>query len=342
MVQQVKINKVGSLFAIQLDRPAVLNALSFEMLLELKTHLIHAFTDVDVKTIWLESTQQKAFCVGGDVKALALEIDSFALDIEKSTLGLKYFELEYGVDLLIENSPKPIVAFSQGMTFGGGWGLFAGANLRLCDANASFSMPENQIGFFPDVGAAAFLQKNQRKLGAFLGISGIRLSAYDAIALGFVDKIISSNYAQILKSQLSKGLNVSELDIECELENIDGIYAQWQEGIALLPEDSALIDWLSIVERNVNFEPFVKAKKCWLTASPWSIAFTWEYFRMHRDSSRQQVLEKDSQVGAYFCTHPEFYEGVHTKLIHKTGTPKWMYSHVESVPMDAINKAIAN
>jgi enoyl-CoA hydratase/carnithine racemase len=340
MTQHIKTTKVGSLFTIQLNRPEALNALGFEMLTELKGTLLDAFADSDSKTIWLESSIKKAFCAGGDVKALAMEIDSVALDIEKSAIGQRYFELEYGIDLLIENSPKPIVAYAQGMTFGGGWGLYAGANLRLCSPKASFCMPENQIGFFPDVGAASFLQKNNWKLGTFVAISGLRLSALDAMALDYVDDIIPEDYAQTLKIQLADGLHISELDIESEPTMLDPIVNDWQDAIASLPETGTLGDWINVVEQNVSFKPFADAKHNWLTASSWSLAFTWEYFRAHRDSNRQHVLENDTRVGARLCSHPEFYEGVHAKLIEKTGTPKWLYSHVESVPIAEINRII--
>jgi enoyl-CoA hydratase/carnithine racemase len=340
MTQQIKTTKVGSLFTIQLNRPSALNALGVDMLNELRVSLLDAFADSDIKTIWLESSFDKAFSAGGDVKALAIELDSVSLEIEKSAIAQKYFELEYGIDLLIENSPKPIVAFAQGIVFGGGWGLYAGANLRLCDASASFCMPENQIGFFPDVGAAEFLQKNNWRQGTFIAVSGIRLTALDAMALDYVDDIVPEDYAEILKIQLADGLHMSELDIESVPTKINPIVNEWQAAIASLPEEGTLGDWINIIEQGASFQPFADASKNWLTASSWSLAFTWEYFRVHRDSNRQRVLESDTRVGARLCSHPEFYEGVHAKLIEKTGTPKWLYSHVESVPVTEINKII--
>jgi enoyl-CoA hydratase len=121
---------------------------------------------------------------------------------------------------------------------------------------------------------------------------------------------------------------------------LDPIVNDWQDAIASLPETGTLGDWINVVEQNVSFKPFADAKHNWLTASSWSLAFTWEYFRAHRDSNRQRVLENDTRVGARLCSHPEFYEGVHAKLIEKTGTPKWLYSHVESVPIAEINRII--
>jgi enoyl-CoA hydratase len=339
MQSHIKIKKTSSLTIIQLDRPKALNALGLTLLTELKSALIDAFADPEVKTIWLESTQEKAFCAGGDVKSLALEVDKVSLPLEKSAVGRKYFALEYAVDLLIEESVKPIVMYSEGITFGGGWGLFAGGNLKLCSANARFCMPENQIGFFPDVGATSFLQHNHWKTGTFLGLSGIPITAVEAMALDYVDDIIERDHATLLQQQLARGIEITELDIQSDNTEIKGIFDLWQEAIALLPDDGALTDWMSIIEQS-SFEPFARAKHAWQTASSWSVAFTWNYFRKMRQTARAKALKEETDIGAYFCAHPEFYEGVHAKLIEKTGSPKWLYPHVESVPLNEILKAI--
>jgi len=338
--QLLNISKSGALCTIGLNRPKVLNALSFELLVQLKAALVEAFADADIKSIWLESTSQRAFCSGGDVKALIVELESLTLDLEKSNVGKKYFELEYGVDLLIEQSPKPIIAFSEGLTYGGGWGLFAGANLKLCTDKASFAMPEIQIGFYPDVGAAQFLQHADWKVGTFLAISGIPILAKEAMALDYVDDIISQDYAQILKQQLSRGIESTELDIASADTDVDDVHEHWQKAMSLLPETGALNDWISIAEEHVSFEPFKRAEKAWETGSSWSMAFAWNYFRACREMSRAKVLERDVSVGAFACAHPEFSEGVQAKLIKKEGQPNWLYPHVESVPLAEIMKAM--
>ncbi len=336
----IKMSHFGALAIVQLDRPSALNALSLEMLEQLKAVLIDAFADESVKSIWLESTTAKAFCAGGDVKALNLTLAELALPIEKSAIGKKYFALEYSIDQMIEQSPKPIVAFAEGLVYGGGWGLFAGANLRLCSETASFAMPEIQIGFYPDVGSANFLQKLNWRVGTLLGLSGITISAKEAMALDFVDGFVTADYADVLKKQLSDGIDVTELAIDAADTDIADIHDHWMDAITLLPEEAALNDWINIAEENISFSPFKRAALAWVTGSPWSIAFTWHYFQRMRGLSRVMVLESDTKVGAFFCTHPEFYEGVNAKLIEKKRLANWMYTQVESVPLNEILKAI--
>jgi enoyl-CoA hydratase/carnithine racemase len=215
--------------------------------------------------------------------------------------------------------------------------LFAGADLKLCTASASFAMPENQIGFYPDVGAAYFLQKPNWKQGTFLGLAGFPITAQEALALSYVDDVITSDYADVLKTQLARGIDAVELDIQSAGKDIAAIRAEWKEALNLLPDNASLSDWVSLIEEHSDdFACFRRAKQSWMTASAWSLAVTWHFFAQMRDADRAEVLARDTIVGANFCANSEFFEGVHAKLIDKNRLPKWQYPHEESVPIEDI------
>lgn len=337
----IQLERSGAVQIIRLNRPNALNALSLQMLWYLHDALKSAIANSNIKTIWLESAHSKAFCAGGDVKALATELDKLDSDAEKVSVATRYFEVEYSVDLLIEQCKKPIVVFADGLVFGGGWGLFAGAQLKLSTPRSCFAMPENQIGFYPDVGAAEFLQRPGWKQGTFLGLSGMTLSAREAMALDYVDDVIDQDYAEVLKRSLSEGLQVADLDIESADLTVNELAETWREGLALLPDDGVLNDWIGLVKQNAGeFSFFQKAEQMWQSASPWSLAFTWEYFRRMQKSDRETVLQADTRIGGSLCLQPDFYEGVHAKLIDKQREPEWKYPHVESVPLDDIMQII--
>lgn len=341
MAPQIKQDVVGALKVIRLNRPEALNALSLQMLMQLHDAIKSAINNDNIKAIWLESAHDRGFCAGGDVKALAQEIDGLEDPAEQEAIASRYFNLEYGVDLLIEQCPKPIVVFADGLVYGGGWGLFAGAQLKLCTERSSFSMPENQIGFYPDVGAAEFLQRPDWKQGTFLGLSGMAISAHQAMALNYVDDIIDTDYAEVLKTSLSDGLHVTDLDIESAELSVNDIAEQWREAMTLLPDDASLNDWINIVQQHAGtYEFFQQTDLKWQTASAWSLAFTWQYFRQMRSSSRETVLTQDAIVGSKLCSHNDFYEGVHAKLIDKNREPHWLYPHVESVPLEHISEIL--
>lgn len=322
---------------IQLNRPKALNALSDELFKALKAALEDAFQDKAIKTIWLESSFEKAFCAGGDVKGIVNEVNQHHEVHDKAKMAQHYFELEYGVDLLIEESPKPIVVYSEGITFGGGWGLYAGANLKLASSTARFAMPENQIGLYPDVGSAHYLQQTDWKVGTFLAVTGITISAQEALALDFVDSIVPKDYTDSLKEALAQGLAISELDIQNTMTDIAAVTKHWQAMMDLFPDEATLSDWLSIIDKNADDTVISRAKNNLESASCWSLALTWQHFANQRGSTRAEALNADLSACSKACAHPEFNEGVHAKLIDKNRDPVWLYEQVESVPIDDVN-----
>ncbi|EAR07979.1 enoyl-CoA hydratase/isomerase family protein [Reinekea blandensis] len=327
----------GVLRIIRLDRPKALNALSLEMLTQLEHALNDALADDAIEAVWLESASERAFCAGGDVKALALAVDEQTDNAQKQALARTYFELEYRIDLQIEHYEKPLVVFANGLVMGGGWGLYAGAQLKLCTERAVFAMPENQIGFYPDVGAAEFLQRPDWKQGTFLALSGMTLSAVEAVALNYVDAIVEEDYARVLKQSLSQGLSLTDLDLETADTSIDECAQQWRTALSRLPDNATLTDWINLVEQNAGeYDCFMRTEQMWQSASPWSLALTWEYFRQMRGASRREVLTADTEMGARLSTHPDFYAGVHAKLINKNNEPEWHYPHTESVPLEDV------
>ena len=334
----INFTKHGALAEICLNRPAALNALNLDMIRALKSYLAEAFADNTIKSIWLSTSSSRAFCAGGDVKGLVQQLSQIDSLEARSELGARYFTEEYELDLMIEQSVKPIVCYAPGLIFGGGWGLFAGANLRLVSEHSQLCMPEIQIGFFPDVGAASFLQKNNWKLGTLLALTGMAISAEEAMALDYADDIISDDYAQTLKRQLSQGIEVTELAIDSNLA-LEPLLAQWKSVQSLLPDDASLTDWVAIIHREPH-ALFKRAEASMATGSPWSAAFTWHYFRKMRTSDRRQVLLGESLISAKFCQEADFIGGVTSKLIAKNNQPQWRHPQLESVAIDEIKRVL--
>src|SRR3546814_12086128 len=69
---------------------------------------------------------------------------------------------------------KPVVAFMDGITMGGGVGISLPAKFRIATENTRFAMPETGIGLFPDVGGGWYLSRLPGRLGQFLALPGHR------------------------------------------------------------------------------------------------------------------------------------------------------------------------
>ena len=138
---------------ITLNRPAALNALSYEMIVELRALLKRCAADAEIRAVLLKGAGDKAFCAGGDIRSL---YQSFK---DSGTLHRDFFIAEYPLDYLLYSYPKPYIALLDGITMGGGMGLAQASTLRIVGERTRIAMPEVGIGLFPDVGASYFLSR---------------------------------------------------------------------------------------------------------------------------------------------------------------------------------------
>jgi enoyl-CoA hydratase/carnithine racemase len=176
----------GKVATVTLNRPSSLNALSMGMLEGLAAWL-HAWERDDrIGTVVLRGAGEKAFCAGGDIRALHA---SFVAGTQEHHA---FFEAEYALDYRIHTYPKPVVAVVDGIVMGGGMGLAQGAGLRIAGSRTKMAMPETAIGLFPDVGGSYFLSRLPGRLGAYLGLVGPTIDAADAIYCGLADLYVGA------------------------------------------------------------------------------------------------------------------------------------------------------
>lgn len=187
-------NHVG---LITLNRPAALNSLSLPMLNEMGAQLREWARDDSIYAVLVKGSGEKAFCAGGDIRALYESL------IAGGTLHETFFPHEYRLDYSIYRYPKPYLALMNGITMGGGMGISQGARLRIAGDRTRMAMPETGIGLFPDVGASHFLSRLPRALGTYLGLTGAQIGAADALALKLADVYLSPEAITGLEDALS-------------------------------------------------------------------------------------------------------------------------------------------
>lgn len=159
------VNKTG---IVTLNRPKTLNALDLPMVNEIYPKLRN--WETQKKLVIIKGAGEKAFCAGGDVRAVT--------DAAKKgeRLGEDFFREEYKLNRLIGNYSIPYVAFIDGITMGGGLGLSVHGQYRVATERTMIAMPETQIGLFPDVGGTNFLPRLPGNLGLYLGLTGKSLN----------------------------------------------------------------------------------------------------------------------------------------------------------------------
>lgn len=189
---------------VTLNRPAALNALSLGMLQGLAAWLEAWAGDDAVRIVVLRGAGEKAFCAGGDIRALH---DSFTAG---TALHREFFEIEYALDHRIHTYSKPIVAILDGIVMGGGMGISQGAALRIAGDRTRMAMPETAIGLFPDVGGSYFLSRLPGRLGTYLGLVGPTLRAADAIFCGLADAYLAPSALAELPEALARAAHAPD------------------------------------------------------------------------------------------------------------------------------------
>lgn len=125
---------------IALDRPANLNALSFEMLSELVT-VAAEISKSDLRSVVLTGNGS-SFSAGFDVEAF----QSGMLDESDPTRRYEKARLGGLMADAIEGLPQVTVAALHGHVVGGGLVLAAACDLRVADSDTVFSIPELDLG----------------------------------------------------------------------------------------------------------------------------------------------------------------------------------------------------
>ncbi|HTE41231.1 MAG TPA: enoyl-CoA hydratase/isomerase family protein, partial [Steroidobacteraceae bacterium] len=183
---------------VTLNRPSALNALTQDMVLELHAFLREWADSSEVKAVLVRGAGEKAFCAGGDVRAL---YESFNAG---GTLHNDFFVVEYELDAYIHSYPKPFISLMNGITMGGGMGVAQGAHFRVATDNTRIAMPEVGIGLIPDVGASYFLSRLPGSLGPYLALTGNQMRAADALYAGLADFYLSTEALASLDEALQQ------------------------------------------------------------------------------------------------------------------------------------------
>ncbi len=294
---------------VTLNRPAALNALSYGMLQGLAAWLDAWERDDGVRMVVLRGAGEKAFCAGGDIRALH---DSF----RAGTRGHReFFEIEYALDYRIHTYPKTTVAMMDGIVMGGGMGISQGARVRIVGERTKMAMPETGIGLFPDVGGSYFLPRLPGKLGIYLGLVGPTLGAADAIYSGLADvyagvaPLPASDLAELrpaIDSHFGRS-SVAEILASLKGEDRPG-YREWA---------ATTLEALS-------------------RRSPTMLAVTLEQLHRGATLSLAECFRMELNLIHGCFEQGDFIEGIRALIVEKDNQPRWRPGRLEDVERPAV------
>ena len=108
---------------------------------------------------------------------------------------------------------------------GGGVGLTNGAKYRIVTERTKWAMPEMNIGFFPDVGAAYFLNKAPGYTGRFVALTASILKASDVLFINAADYFMTSDSLPEFLTELESVNWHKEDDVHTNLKEVIRTFA---------------------------------------------------------------------------------------------------------------------
>lgn len=328
----------GHAGVISLNRPSAIHALTLDMVHAMTATLQAWKADPAVQCVVIDHAEGRGFCAGGDIAFLR----NSALN-DGGVSGRRFFHDEYQLNHLLYTYSKPVVAFIDGITMGGGVGISQPAHFRVATANTRFAMPETGIGLFPDVGGGWYLSRLEGRVGPFLALTGARLDGAECLALGLATHYLPSEALAEAKSRIA-----SE-----DVERIDGILGMLSE---TAPEARILGNIFDINRHFASdrFEDILTSldgdDSVWAakelatlrTKSPQTCKVALR--QLHESAALADFaanMAMEYRIASRVLIRPDFAEGVRAVIVDKDNQPKWDPANAEQVSEALLDEIFA-
>jgi enoyl-CoA hydratase len=328
----------GPLGHILLNRPKALNALTLPMVEVIAPALSAWAADPAIKAVVIRGAGDRAFCAGGDVRAVWDAGLQRKRGEGAGALTAAFFAGEYRLNRQIKHFPKPYVALIDGITMGGGVGLSVHGSHRVTTEKTLLAMPETGIGLFPDVGGTWFLPRLPGRLGLYLGLTGTRVTAGDLAYAG-----IATHHSR------SEALDDLERDLETALASAPNAHAALEAVLgrhAATPDEPTLPAHRDAIDRCFDADSVegifakleaegsewaAKTLATLKTMSPTSLKVTYEQLRRGAELEFDDCMRLEFRMTQAVMDGHDFYEGIRSVLVDKDRNPKWQPASLDAV-----------
>lgn len=327
----VFIRVEGSGGRVTLNRPQALNALNASIATAMLDALRQWAADDRIALVLVDSEGEKAFCAGGDLSAIYR--GAVTGDYEDA---LSFWRTEYRLDRLIASYPKPYAVIMDGFVMGGGVGISAHGSHRIVTETSVVAMPECSIGLITDAGGTHLLARAPGFLGEYLGLTGYRMTASDAIHAGFADVFVPRMALPELKTALVETASISALDefvarpsaasdLERRMKDIDLVFSAQTVGQMLERLEADGSGWAQTACTSIR------------NASPMAVLITLQAIReARRSGSLDHALRNEYRFVSRSLQHSDFPEGIRAVVIDKDRKPRWRHADIYAVPADLV------
>ena len=336
MSEEVLIRREGAAGFLSLNRPQAIHALTLPMVHAMTAALLEWRNDPEVKAVIIDHAEGRGFCSGGDIAFLR----NSALN-DGGVSGRRFFHDEYQLNHLIFTYEKPVVAFMDGITMGGGVGISQPARFHVATENTRYAMPETGIGLFPDVGGGWYLSRLPGRIGQFLALTGARLDGAECKWAGLATHYLPHDALAEAKERIVHGHEPGQVlsalavtpppaKIEANAAAIAKHFAsdRYEDVLASLAADDG--EWAA------------KEIATLRTKSPQTCKVA---LRQLHDSLEcadfAANMAMEYRIASRVLTRPDFAEGVRAVIVDKDNAPQWDPATPEGVSDALIDSIFA-
>tara|TARA_Y100000310_G_scaffold343802_1_gene453147 strand:- start:30140 stop:30976 length:837 start_codon:yes stop_codon:yes gene_type:complete len=247
------IEKSDGIGVITINRPDAMNAMNLDVVSELSITVSDMIADKEIGVIIITGSGEKAFVAGADIKAMQQMNAEDALEFGKTGQEMT---------LVIENSPKPVIAAVNGFALGGGCEISLACHIRVASENAIFGQPEVLLGLIPGWGGTQRLPKIVGTgIANELITTGNQISAQEAHRIGLVNHVVTQTELmdtckEIGKKILNNGPNAIAKSLNCIHESFN---KSIEDGLEF--EVKAFANLFSTEETKEGLSAFVEKRK---------------------------------------------------------------------------------
>ena len=337
MTDDINIHRHGAVGHLSLNRPKALHALTLDMCHGMSAALSEWAGDESLEAVVLDHAEGRGFCAGGDITLLRNSARN-----DGGASGRAFFHDEYQLNHQMMTYDKPIVAFMDGITMGGGVGIALPARYRVATEHTRFAMPETGIGLFPDVGGGWHLSRLGGRLGQFLALTGARLDGAECLWAGIAPHYLPAEKLPEAKARIIAhpgriaGI-LSELSVTPPPARIEGnadkiakhfASDRYEDILASLEADDS--DWAAKELATLG------------TKSPQTCKVALRQLAESQNLDNfADNMAMEYRIASRVLTRPDFAEGVSAVSVDKTNDPKWDPATPEGVSEELLDQIFA-
>ena len=334
--QEILLGRRDGLALVTLNRPKALNTLTLGMYRAFDPQLVAWGRDPSVRAVLVRGAGGRAFCAGGDVRAI---YDARTSPAAVGDLKSDFFREEYRLIQRVHRFPRPYVAVIDGITMGGGAGISVNGSHRVATERTLFAMPEVHIGLFPDVGATRYLNLCPGRIGLYLALTGNRIAAPDALYCGLATHYVPHDRAE----DLASALVAIDWQSGRERAQVDAVLAGFHRDPGPAPlaglrpaidrcfsgaSVEAILDQLAKEGGEWGRETRATIER----GSPFSVKLTFRQMKLGaRGIDIEAALALEYRMTQHVMAGHDFFEGIRAVLVDKDQRPRWEHASLAEV-----------